>query len=74
LAAQEAVFGSRDRSVRPVERIRAEKAFEIFAGMNMKTALKNDMYEETLAFEIEPRLNKERPVFIYDYPMAHTPI
>jgi elongation factor P--(R)-beta-lysine ligase len=73
--AHKAAFGSTVIDLSPPwKRIRAEKAFEMYAGMTMKTAIKNDIFEETLAFEIEPRLNKERPVFIYDYPIEYTPL
>ncbi len=58
----------------PWQKMRAGEAFEKYAGMRMKTAVEKDCFEEKLAFEIEPRLDKNRPVFLYDYPMENTPL
>ncbi|MFO8111927.1 MAG: EF-P lysine aminoacylase EpmA [Desulfosalsimonadaceae bacterium] len=58
----------------PWKRIRAADAFLQYAGMEMKSAMAGDMFEEKLAFEIEPRLDVHRPVFLHDYPLAFTPL
>ena len=58
----------------PWQRMRLEDAFDKFAGMDMKTAIDRDLFEEKLAFEIEPALDTHRPVFLHDYPSANTPL
>jgi len=45
-------------------------AFDQYGAMNMTTALAADRFEEVLAFDIEPRLGIDRPVFLHDYPAA----
>lgn len=54
--------------------MRLSEAFTRYAGMDMKNALSAGLFEEKLAFAIEPRLDRHRPVFLRDYPMAHTPL
>ena len=58
----------------PWRKIRTADAFEQYAAMSMRHALENDLFEEKLAFEVEPRLEREHPVFLYDYPLEHTPL
>ncbi len=58
----------------PWKRIRTGDAFTLYADMDMKSAVANDMFEEKLAFEIEPRLDRSRPVFLHDYPLEYTPL
>ena len=45
-------------------------AFDQYGSMDMNAALHADRFEEVLAFDIEPRLGIERPMFLYDYPAA----
>jgi len=55
---------------KPWERIRVAEAFDKFASLSLDDALTRQRFDETLAFEIEPRLGLEKPVFLYDYPAA----
>lgn len=55
-------------------KIRIADAFEQYCGMSPQRALENDVFEEKLAFEIEPRLDREHPIFLYDYPLENTPL
>jgi lysyl-tRNA synthetase class 2 len=52
----------------PWERLTVAEAFHLYASQSLEKALLNDRFDETMAFEIEPRLENERPVFLYDYP------
>lgn len=58
----------------PWRRMRVADAFSRYAGMDMESAVAKDRFEETLAFEIEPRLDTRVPVFLYDYPLKYTPL
>jgi elongation factor P--(R)-beta-lysine ligase len=55
----------------PWERISVEEAFSRFAPLSMQDALEKDCFDEMMACRIEPCLGNERPVFLYDYPVAH---
>ena len=55
---------------KPWERIRLAEAFDRFASLSLDDALSRQRFDETLAFEIEPRLGRKKPVFLYDYPAA----
>ena len=55
-------------------RIRLADAFRDIAGSDMEEALSEDRFEETLCFSIEPGMAKDRPVFLHDYPLDHTPL
>jgi elongation factor P--(R)-beta-lysine ligase len=52
----------------PWHRISVAEAFERFADMDMKTAISQDRFDETISFTIEPHLGTQLPVFLYDYP------
>lgn len=52
----------------PWERITVEEAFHRYAKISAKEALKQDLFDEVMVQEIEPRLGIEKPTFIYDYP------
>lgn len=52
----------------PWERITVAEAFHLYASQSMQAALSNDRFDEAIAFEIEPCLGIEKPVFLYDYP------
>jgi lysyl-tRNA synthetase class 2 len=54
----------------PWPRMTVAEAFRRFAPVPADTALAQDRFDELLAFEIEPRLGNEQPVFLYDYPAA----
>jgi len=50
------------------ERLSVGAAFERHASLSMEAALATDRFDEIMAFEIEPRLGLERPLFLCDYP------
>lgn len=52
----------------PWERITVEEAFNRYAKISAKEALKQDLFDELMVGEIEPRLGTKTPTFIYDYP------
>ncbi|MDF1592480.1 MAG: EF-P lysine aminoacylase EpmA [Desulfobacterales bacterium] len=52
----------------PWERLTVVEAFHLYASQSLEEALLNDCFDEAIAFEIEPRLGNEKPVFLYDYP------
>ena len=45
-----------------------EEAFNRYAKISAKEALKQDLFNELMVSEIEPRLGTKTPTFIYDYP------
>jgi lysyl-tRNA synthetase class 2 len=52
----------------PWEHLTVAEAFDLYALQSLEEALLNDRFDETIAFEIEPHLGNEKPLFIYDYP------
>lgn len=52
----------------PWDRLSVTEAFEKFAPMSVAEALAADRFDEIIAFDIEPRLGPDKPVFLYDYP------
>jgi elongation factor P--(R)-beta-lysine ligase len=54
----------------PWPKITVAAAFEQYGSMDMNAALAADRFEEILAFDIEPHLGIDRPVFLHDYPAA----
>jgi lysyl-tRNA synthetase class 2 len=52
----------------PWERLRVAEAFERYASCSAAQALKQDRFDEVMAFEIEPRLGWQRPTLLYEYP------
>ena len=52
----------------PWERISVKEAFHRDARMSVTEALKQDLFDEIMVEEIEPKLGVRRPTFIYDYP------
>lgn len=52
----------------PWERLTVQDAFRRYARLEAVEALRQDLFDELLVTEIEPRLGWERPVFLYDYP------
>jgi lysyl-tRNA synthetase class 2 len=53
---------------KPWQRLAVEDAFEKHASISLGKALENDLFDQTLALEIEPFLGISKPVFLYDYP------
>jgi lysyl-tRNA synthetase class 2 len=54
----------------PWHRITVADAFNRWAGISVERALDDDRFEEILALKIEPRLGNDKPLFLYDYPVA----
>ncbi|MFW5854694.1 MAG: EF-P lysine aminoacylase EpmA [Thermodesulfobacteriota bacterium] len=54
----------------PWLRMTVREAFERFSPIPLDEALAADRFDEIIALEIEPRLEKRKPVFLYDYPAA----
>lgn len=52
----------------PFERLSVADAFHRFCRCDVNQALKNDRFDELIAFEIEPQLGLGRPTILYDYP------
>lgn len=52
----------------PWERMTVEEAFRRYAKISSNEALGQDLFDEVMVREIEPRLGIERPTFLYDYP------
>jgi elongation factor P--(R)-beta-lysine ligase len=55
----------------PWERLTVNDAFDRYAPVSMQQALKDNSFDEIMAFNIEPRLGQDRPSFLYDYPAIH---
>lgn len=65
------VYGGREIALkRPWTRISVEQAFKRYARCSAEEAMAEDRFEEMLVDSIEPRLEEEGPVFLYDYPAS----
>jgi elongation factor P--(R)-beta-lysine ligase len=53
----------------PWDRLTVADAFWQYAGVEVEEVLKSDTFDEVLVTAIEPNLGRERPVFLYDYPV-----
>ncbi|HOD35611.1 MAG TPA: EF-P lysine aminoacylase EpmA [Syntrophales bacterium] len=62
--------GERIDFKKPWERLTVREAFDRFAPVPMEASLEEDLFEEILARDIEPRLGRGKPTFLYDYPAA----
>ncbi len=56
------------------ERLSVEEAFIRYSSSTMDEAVRADTFDEIIAFDIEPRLGMDKPVFLYDYPAAACPL
>jgi len=54
----------------PWPRMSVTDAFERFSSVSMETAVLQDRFEQLTAFDIEPNLGHNKPLFLYDYPAA----
>ncbi len=52
----------------PWERMTVEEAFQRYTKLSAKEALRQDIFDELMVRDIEPRLGIEKPTFLYDYP------
>jgi lysyl-tRNA synthetase class 2 len=53
----------------PWERLSVHDAFERYAKISPEKAISENKFEEIMSFEIEPNLGKNKPIFLYDYPI-----
>lgn len=54
----------------PWQRLTVADAFERYAGMSAVEAVDRGLFDELLVEKVEPHLGWQRPVFLYDYPVA----
>jgi lysyl-tRNA synthetase class 2 len=54
----------------PWPRMSVEDAFERFSSISMETAVLQNRFDQITAFDIEPNLGHNQPLFLYDYPAA----
>ena len=54
----------------PWPRMSVTDAFKKFSSVSMETALSQDRFDQVTAFDIEPNLGLEKPLFLYDYPAS----
>jgi lysyl-tRNA synthetase class 2 len=52
----------------PWERLTVEAAFARYGSLSLTEALATGRFDEIVAFEIEPRLGREKPTFLTEYP------
>lgn len=55
---------------KPWGRISVQEAFDRFATVSMTASLDQGLFDETLVRDIEPRLGRGKPTFLYDYPAS----
>ena len=51
------------------DRLTVNDAFVHFTDVSSAEAIRQDRFDELMAFEIEPSLGRKRPVFLMDYPV-----
>jgi len=54
----------------PWDRLTVHEAFVRYAGIAPEEALREDRFDKILALAVEPHLGWERPLLLYDYPLA----
>ena len=54
----------------PWEYLSVAEAFVKYSSISAVEALKKDCFDEILVEDVEPNLGKERPLFLYDYPLS----
>ena len=66
---QKIIFRGREIDLsKPWERISVKEAFGRYSQTSVTEALDQNIFDEIMVQEIEPRLGVEKPAFIYDYP------
>jgi len=66
---QKIIFRHREMDLsKPWERISVKEAFRYYTQTSVNEALKQDIFDERMVQDIEPKLGLEKPTFIYDYP------
>jgi lysyl-tRNA synthetase class 2 len=53
---------------KPWERISVKEAFHCYSKISMAKALEQNLFDEIMVQDVEPKLGVEKPTFIYDYP------
>ncbi len=53
----------------PWEKLSVHEAFSRFAGIGPEQAISENRFDEVLAFQIEPNLGLDKPLFLFDYPV-----
>jgi lysyl-tRNA synthetase class 2 len=53
----------------PWQRLTVEEAFQQYSSISARQALEQDQFDQLLVEDVEPNLGKERPTFLYDYPV-----
>lgn len=56
---------------KPWDRLPLKRAFERYAAMTMEATVRKDLFDEIMVNNIEPNLRRDKPVFVYDYPVRH---
>jgi lysyl-tRNA synthetase class 2 len=54
----------------PWHRISVNDAFKKYGSGSLEAALQQDQFDEIMVSQIEPHLDRTRPVFLYDYPAS----
>lgn len=54
---------------KPWQRMSVSEAFDSFTDISMEAAVAEDRFDEVMAFDIEPNLGRQSPLFLYDYPV-----
>ncbi len=52
----------------PWNRLTVAEAFDRFSSISLDQALADERFDHVMAFEIEPHLGLQKPLFLYDYP------
>ena len=55
---------------KPWPKLSVAKAFKKFTSTTLEKALSEDLFDELMTSEIEPKLGHKKPVFLYDYPAS----
>lgn len=55
---------------KPWERLTLSEAFRLHGSLSLEECLARDCFDEVLTGEVEPNLGRDRPAFLYDYPVA----
>jgi lysyl-tRNA synthetase class 2 len=55
---------------KPWERISVREAFEKYSSLSPEKAIEKGLFDEIMVAEIEPHLGKNKPTFLYDYPLS----
>jgi lysyl-tRNA synthetase class 2 len=53
----------------PWDRLSVHEAFARYSPVSIERAMADDTFDEILVEYVEPNLGKERPLFLYDYPV-----